>query len=477
MQCELCSDTANLDAVTIMFFCVSVFGLGVAVYVYYFTNIREQIKSMDDVYVLLFSKLGMLSTIDASTSVVPVKVVEEAVAIGRRWKARVKIYITLWQIVSLLPFALNLDFPNVYSAIASALNVFNLNVSTSSLVTCGADDGYDAIDALIVDTVYPIVVVILLRICEAIHVWIKSSDDVRMKSNISARYFNIFLVFTYLILPFTSVQIFQTFSCRDVDPDDVEPGEDQYMTVDYSVSCSSSKYQFGYVWAIVSVFVYPVGIPLYYFYVLYTTRHEIKSRNEITKTVFEREERKDRLNPLRFLFEYYEPRFWYWEVVDTLNRLFLTGVLVVIGRGSANQIIVGIVVALVFLKLCDVYRPYIDRKVQAIKDISQWQIFSVFILALILKAKFNSIETGVLDAFLILAIVVNFVIDGLQILTTKLLSLALWSKGSSSSCTKDGMEMAERCRVSDEKKAKKAEEVHPSAVSCPLHVCNPENSA
>jgi len=387
-------------------------------YLYFFTDVREKVKNMDDLYVLLFRKLRLIDRASSSSSVVAAAsdagTVAEARAVGRRLKARLKIYITLWQIVSLLPFALDMSLPNAYSLIESALSVFNLNVSTSSLVACSAGGGYDAIDALFVNTIYPIVVVLFLKVAMTAHTYAKSNLDPVEMSQLTARYFNVFLVFTYLILPFTSVQIFQTFSCQDVDPDDVDSGDDRYMTVDYSVSCSSSKYELGFVWAIASILVYPVGIPTYYFYILYTARHDIMSRGTSAASAAEFQSRNMRLNPLRLLFEYYQPELWYWEVVETLNRLFLTGVLVVIAQGSAVQIIVGAVTSLFFLKLCDMYQPFIDARVQGLKETSQWQIFFVFFLALLLKSDFQSVHVAALDTLFILAVTANFIIDILQ---------------------------------------------------------------
>ena len=53
-----------------------------------------------------------------------------------------------------------------------------------------------------------------------------------------------------------SVLIFQTFSCHDVGSHDEK---EEYMTADYSVSCDSERYSFAFWWAVVMVFVYPLG--------------------------------------------------------------------------------------------------------------------------------------------------------------------------------------------------------------------------
>jgi hypothetical protein len=399
---------------TILFFVLVALVISLATYLFISPSFRAQVKTADDFYVLVFTKLGLLDRASVQYSAQDNSVKEDAVVIRKRLQARVKIYVSLWQIVSLLPFTLDLEFPSAYKAIASILNVFNLGVSVSSLVTCTSHSRFDAIDSLVFGTVYPVVVVFGLWLMRTAHLYVRRAQDPASRARISSIYFSVFLVFTYLILLVVSMTIFQTFSCQDVDPDDVESGQDRYMTVDYSVSCSSSKYRFGVGWAIVSIFVYPVGIPLYYFYVLYSARHDIKSRETISSEEAKRT-RDAHLQSMKLLFEFYQPHLWYWEVLETIYRLLLTGVLVIVAQGTGTQIIVGIVVVLFYLKVCDIYQPYEDPMVQMLRDICHWQIFFVFFLALILKADFSSVDELALDILLVLVITTNFVLDMLQL--------------------------------------------------------------
>jgi hypothetical protein len=119
-------------------------------------------------------------------------------------------------------------------------------------------------------------------------------------------------------------------------------------------------------------------------------------------------------------------------VIETIYRLVITGVLVVVAQGSAVQIIVGTMVVLFYLKVCDIFQPYEDPKVQILRDICQWQIFFVFFLALILKANFSSIDTIALDVLLILAITANLVLDILQLGWSRYVA---WNNTSNSSCS------------------------------------------
>ena len=54
--------------------------------------------------------------------------------IVKRLQIRVKIYVSLWQIVSVLPLALDLPFRSAYNMLAAFLDLLNLGVSRSALV-------------------------------------------------------------------------------------------------------------------------------------------------------------------------------------------------------------------------------------------------------------------------------------------------------------------------------------------------------
>jgi hypothetical protein len=212
------------------------------------------------------------------------------------------------------------------------------------------------------------------------------------------------------------------------------------MTADYSVSCTSDKYRFGFIWACVMVAIYPLGCPAYYFYLLYHARHDIQAREEHTPSLsIEKSESEDKepielsevervrqgkLNSLRFLFESYQPCYWWWEIAETTQRLLLTGILVLIAQGSALQIIVGGLLTLSFLHLHARYEPFSDGFVLSIKIISYWQIFFVFWIALLIKADFPSISSRSLGVCLVLTVFMNIFIDLWKVCRTACSSLS-----------------------------------------------------
>lgn len=415
-RCEPCSNSLALDGAVILALCfIGLIGL-IVTFVYSRPYVRERLKTFDDVYVLIFSSLGVLKSLQDST---PESKRFAARKIARRVQIRLKIYITLWQIISIVPFTLDMQFPSAYSTITTVLGVFNLSISRSTLVSCSSGNSYDAIDELMVETIYPIVLVAMIWSANSIHVAVASaraSPSVDNISSIRANYFKAFLVFSYLVLPGTSVTIFRIFSCQDIDPDNVSPGDDLYMTVDYSVSCTSARYNMGLVWAIVCIFIYPVGIPLYYCYELYIHRESIRDRTTHSVSQAEFNPLTWRLQSLQLLFDPYKPHLWYWELVETINRLMLTGVLVLISQGSAIQIVFGVAISLVFLRIYDVNKPYSDNNLQVLRESSQWQIFLVFFVAMLLKADFGSLDNTALGVFLVLVISATVVYDLLRVL-------------------------------------------------------------
>ena len=49
-----------------------------------------------------------------------------------------------------------------------------------------------------------------------------------------------------------------------------------YLAADFSVVYDSPRYWQGAYWAIAMIAVYPIGIPLFYFFLLYSNRGEIE---------------------------------------------------------------------------------------------------------------------------------------------------------------------------------------------------------
>lgn len=68
---------------------------------------------------------------------------------------------------------------------------------------------------------------------------------------------------TFLILPSVCTKIFSTFACRDFDGD-----YGSYLKVDYSIDYDSAEHGKYVTYACVCCAVFPIGVPLMYFFLL-----------------------------------------------------------------------------------------------------------------------------------------------------------------------------------------------------------------
>lgn len=200
-------------------------------------------------------------------------------------------------------------------------------------------------------------------------------------------------------------------SCKNTDPDDVENGSDSYfMTADYSVSCSSSKYDFAVIWASCMIAIYPIGVPCFFLYLLHSHRSRIENRVVSTSgTLCVSQDLA--FDPLRLFYETYLPRCWYWEVVETAQRLVLTGFLVLVRQGSLFQIIFAMGATAAFIKLNEFQNPYINSSVGRSKELTLWQILIMYFLVLLLKVGYGGDHNKFIGVAALIVLFVNIIVE------------------------------------------------------------------
>lgn len=79
--------------------------------------------------------------------------------------------------------------------------------------------------------------------------------------------FDMIFLLIFIIYPSTTSKIFQAFMCESFDDGT------RYLKADYSIDCTSPSYLIMQLYAIVMIFVYPIGTPCLYGYLLYRHRH------------------------------------------------------------------------------------------------------------------------------------------------------------------------------------------------------------
>ena len=98
-------------------------------------------------------------------------------------------------------------------------------------------------------------------------------------------------------------------------------------------------------------------------------------------------------------------------VVETLYRLALTGLLVLVAQGSSSQIVVGFCFAIFFFLVYQHFTPFHDPTLQQLQHTSLFQVASIFFIALTIKADFVDENNVMINILLVVAIFLNFIID------------------------------------------------------------------
>jgi hypothetical protein len=157
--------------------------------------------------------------------------------------------------------------------------------------------------------------------------------------------------------------------------------EDQYyLRNDLSISCSSERYNTGVAIAAFMILLYPFGIPALYWWQLFRHRDLIRYRSIDGKSGSIAAIAKR----YGFLYKSYEPRFWYWESVEAIRRIVLTGVVSVLSPSSSTQSVAGMILALVYIGLYGQLKPYEDDKDDTLAFVGQYQIFWTFFGTLVI---------------------------------------------------------------------------------------------
>ncbi|GMH50067.1 hypothetical protein TrRE_jg13386, partial [Triparma retinervis] len=260
-------------------------------------------------------------------------------------------------------------------------------------------------DTLLVYTGFPIFVILVLGLS---YVCVSNQT---LKNAL----FEAVLATTFLILPSVSVKIFSTFACHDFDDGT------SYLKVDYSLSCRAAEYSFYRLYAAGMVLVYPLGIPFSYWLLLFrrrkqldggqTVKEEGMAEDQALKEALKEREENEALDPnlkaLGFLYEQYEPKYYWFEVFETLRKLALTGFLVFMVPGTAAQILLSLIINLASMRVYSGKKPFIEDFYDGFSEVAQWQLFFTLLGALAMKVNLD-------DASLSTRAYFDYILTGMQ---------------------------------------------------------------
>lgn len=262
----------------------------------------------------------------------------------------------------------NVTYPDVYQRFLDSVNIFNLDLLWIPSVGCVVDADFH--DRLVVSTTGPLLALALVAVTYTIAMRRSSGSEAAIQK-IRHKHVSMVLLIFFLVYSSVSAVVFQTFAC-----DGLDDGE-EYLRADYRIDCNSSKHKAFEFFAGIMVLVYPVGIPAFYAYLLYTNRQILQNKAE--------RQTSDNVQPISDLWVPYKPDRFYYELVECLRRILLTGVVVFIYPNTAAQVSITLVMAFAFVVVSFSLAPFASKWDARVSLTGHVVVFFSMYLALLSK--------------------------------------------------------------------------------------------
>ena len=154
-----------------------------------------------------------------------------------------------------------------------------------------------------------------------------------------------FLFVTYLSTCSKTAQVVP-LACHKLCLDEEDETCDAYLRADYSINCNGQEYNRLVIVAYCAVF-YIIFLPSASLIVLWR-QCKVPRGNPVQAEHEELEPQKQAtgiITGLRFLFENYNSRSWYWEFIEMIRKVVLTSALILIGGESRAYIGLALVIS------------------------------------------------------------------------------------------------------------------------------------
>ena len=286
----------------------------------------------------------------------------------RRVRAFGKTMFVFVQIVVTLPGIIQLPMLPIFFDLLKILKIPALDLLLENLgLACVVDT--DHFLQLMAMTILPPVLVLLVFCRNLIVAGFKARGAAEMTVGPA-------LVIVYAVFPISAATIFNTFMTESFDDGN------ERLAYDLSFDVTDHRYDPMVKYALVMVFVYPIGVPFLFATILFVNRRALRDKTRGVDDELVRHSNPT-LDKFAILFDVYKPEKWWWEVYESLRRVLTTGVLVLIDPGSILQLNVGLALCLQGLVMYSYHRPYEEALENSLAIGMQLETFLTVYVALL----------------------------------------------------------------------------------------------
>lgn len=304
-------------------------------------------------------------------------------------------------------------FPSVYQDFLDSVDVINFDLSWVVSVGCVVITDFH--DQVLFATLGPLVIMATMggTYITAMRINACWGDARRV---VRRKHVSMVLLLTFLVYSPVSSTLFKMFAC-----DELDDGK-KYLRADYRIECDASKHIALQIYSGFMVVLYVFGIPAFYGVLLFNNRGGL-----LTSVGRDRDES---IKPITDLWQPYRPERFYYEVIECMRRVLLTGVLVFIFPNTAGQIAVALIIATFFLALSEALAPHASLWDTWCSRTGHVIVFMSIFLALLLKVDVSEERASSQRIFEIVLVVAHSVLVLIVVVEAVAMVLA-WKEGIS----------------------------------------------
>ena len=205
--------------------------------------------------------------------------------------------------------------------------------------------------------------------------------DTRFSRAAGQTVFYAFLLLTFTVLASTSTVVFHFFKCTTFE--EADGGPVSYMSADMSIDCGSTRYKNWSVYAGLSILMFPLGIPSFYFSLLWSHRTLLTDQDALDA---EFANGFPTIGHLNFLVEAYRPSYFLFEVLECFRRLALASAIGIFDSTSAASAVLGLVLTFIFNFVFVEFKPFVAYEDSTLSVVLGYSLSMIFLAALMIKA-------------------------------------------------------------------------------------------
>ena len=226
---------------------------------------------------------------------------------------------------------------------------------------------------LLLRVLSPTLLLIAIPLCTLAYFYCRRARgfDTGSDALVTAAQIDLFVAF--VLCPTVSKGIFDTWDCTKYELDGATGDVRTFLNADLQIVCGGNDYpeEYDAITTIAYCFLmlWPIGMPLIFFFVLYPNREALRQRRS-TRMV----------QATAVLHKEYNPMYYWWEIVPLTQRLVLTGwVLLIPIENEIWRIFMGLLTAVGYLALIQFVQPYKTKGFNTLSIAVQFSLVCVFI--------------------------------------------------------------------------------------------------